>query len=90
MKELNIRPLFDTVIIDPEKEVSENSAGVILPISVKDVPQRGTVMAIGGQVTEFKKGDTVLYARYSENKLDISGSNYLIMRESDIFAIVTE
>ncbi len=89
---VNIKPLADRVLIQPAAAEEKTAGGIIIPDTAKEKPQRGVVIAVGnGKVDEpltVKKGDNVLYGKYSGTEITIEGEDYLIMRESDIFAIV--
>lgn len=89
---LNIRPLADRVLVEPAAAETKTAAGLIIPDNAKEKPQRGTVVAIGtGKKDEpltVKIGDTVLYGKYGGTELKLEGKEYLMMRESDILAII--
>jgi chaperonin GroES len=89
---INVKPLADRVIIEPSPAEEKTTGGIIIPDTAKEKPKKGKVVAAGiGKKDEpvtVKKGDTVLYGQYSGTEIKIDGSDYLIMRESDIFAIV--
>ena len=89
---INVKPLADRVIIDPAPAEEKTAGGIIIPDTAKEKPKTGTVIAAGsGKKAEpvtVKEGDTVLYGQYSGTEIKIDGNDYLIMRESDIFAIV--
>lgn len=94
---MNIRPLYDRVIVKAVDEVTESKGGIIIPDTAKEKPMEGEIIEVGtGRVTEdgvkvnleVKKGDRVLYGKYSGTEVAIAGDEYLIMRESDIFAII--
>lgn len=89
---LSIRPLADRVVIEPAAAEEKTASGLFIPDTAKEKPQRGTVMAVGpgkkDEPTTVKVGDTVLYGKYSGVEIPISGKDYLIMRESDILAVV--
>jgi len=89
---LKITPLADRVIISPDDAEEKTASGIIIPDTAKEKPQKGTIVAIGSGKPEepltVKVGDTVLYGKYSGTDIDIKGDAYLIMRESDIFAII--
>lgn len=89
---VNVTPLHDRVIIKPAAAEEKTSSGLIIPDTAKEKPQRGTVVAAGpGKKDEpvtVKEGDTVLYGKYAGTEIQIDGADYLIMRESDILAIV--
>jgi chaperonin GroES len=91
-KKLNVTPLHDRVIVKPAPAEEKTKGSIIIPDTAKEKPQRGTVVAAGpGKKDEpvtVKVGDTVLYGKYSGTELQIEGLDYLIMRESDILAIV--
>ena len=92
MTKLKIKPLADRVLIEPAAAEEKTAAGIIIPDTAKEKPQKGTVVAVGtGKKDEpmtVKVGDSVLYGKYAGTELTIGGTNYLIMRESDIVAIV--
>ena len=92
MAKLKIRPLADRVLIEPDAAEERTAGGIIIPDTAKEKPQRGKVVAVGtGKKDEpmtVKVGDTVLYGKYAGTELTIGGTNYLIMRESDVVAIV--
>ena len=89
---INVTPLHDRVIIKPAKAEEKTAGGIIIPDTAKEKPQRGTVVAAGpGKKDEpvtVKVGDTVLYGKYAGTEIQIEGDDLLIMRESDILAIV--
>lgn len=89
---LKIKPLADRVLVEPMEAETTTASGIIIPDNAKEKPQKGKVTAIGtGKVDEpltVKVGDTVLYGKYSGTELKLEGKDYLIMRESDILAIL--
>ncbi len=89
---VNIKPLADRVLIESAEAETKTASGIIIPDSAKEKPQQGTVVAVGpGKKDEpltVKVGDTVLYGKYSGTELAHEGKDYLIMKESDIYAIV--
>ncbi len=85
---LNIKPIFDKIIVKADEESNKLPNGLILPQGVKDKPKTGTVIEVGSKITEFKSGDMVMYGEYSANKFTFEGEDLLIMRESDIFAVI--
>jgi chaperonin GroES len=89
---LSIKPLSDRVIVKPAEAEEKTKGGIIIPDTAKEKPQKGTVMAAGpGKKDEpvtVKVGDTVLYGKYAGTEINFEGEDYLIMRESDILAIV--
>ena len=92
MAKLNIRPLADRVLIAPLEAETKTASGIIIPDTAKEKPQKGIVAAVGPGKTDepmtVKEGDTVLYGKYSGTELKLGGKDYLMMRESDILAIV--
>lgn len=92
MSKLNIKPLADRVVIEPSPAEEKTAGGIIIAESAKEKPQRGTVVAAGPGKTDepvtVKVGDSVLYGKYAGTEISLEGSEYLIMRESDILAIV--
>ncbi|OGC79450.1 MAG: co-chaperone GroES [candidate division Zixibacteria bacterium RBG_16_40_9] len=94
---MKIKPLADRLVIRPLEEQEAKKGGIIIPDTAKEKPQQGEVMEIGpGRTTEegkrvtleVKKGDKVLYGKYSGTEVTLNGSEYLILRESDVLAIV--
>ena len=89
---LNITPLADRVLVEPAAAETKTASGLIIPDTAKEKPQKGTVVAVGnGKKDEpliVKVGDTVLYGKYGGTELKLEGTDYLMMRESDILAII--
>ena len=89
---MKFRPLHDRVVVKRVAEEERTAGGIIIPDTAKEKPQRGTVIAAGpGKKDEpvtVKVGDTVLYGKYSGTEIQLDGDDLLIMRESDILAIV--
>ncbi len=87
-----MKPIHDRVLIEPEQAEEKTASGIIIPDTAKEKPQRGKVVAVGtGKKDEpitVKVGDEVLYGKYSGTEITVDGKEYLIMRESDIFAIL--
>lgn len=92
MANVNIKPLGDRVLIEPAEAEKKTASGIIIPDTAKEKPQKGTVVAVGpGKKDEpltVKVGDVVLYGKYAGTEINIDGKDYLIMRESDILAIL--
>jgi chaperonin GroES len=92
-----IKPLSDRVLVRPIEAEEKTSTGIIIPDTAKEKPQRGTVIAAGpGKVENgnkidisVKKGDEILYGKYSGTEVTLEGEEFLIMRESDILGIVS-
>jgi len=91
---INIKPLGDRVVIEPAQAEEKTSSGIIIPDTAKEKPMQGVVLAVGnGKVDEpmtVKVGDTVLFGKYGGTELKINGKDLLMMRESDIFGIITK
>lgn len=94
---MKVQPLADRVLIKPLEEDETSPGGIILPDTAKERPMRGKVMAVGAGKTdddgkrvalELKADDVVLYGKYSGTEIKIDGDDFLIMRESDVLAIV--
>mgnify|MGYP006299577915 FL=1 len=94
---MNIKPLADRVVVKPLEEEETTAGNIIIPDTAKERPQHGEVVAVGpgktsdsGNTVELsvKKGDKVLFGKYSGTEITIDGEDYLIMRESDILAVV--
>lgn len=89
---MKIKPLADRVVVEANKAEEKTASGIYIPDTAKEKPQKGKVVAVGtGKPKEpmtVKVGDTVLYGKYSGTEINVDGTDVLIMRESDIFAIV--
>jgi chaperonin GroES len=89
---VKIKPLADRVLVEPAPAEEKTAGGIIIPDTAKEKPQRGIVVAVGkGKPDEpmtVKVGDKVLYGKYSGTELSFEGSDYLMMKESDILAII--
>jgi len=94
---MNIRPLSDRVVVKPIELEEKKQSGIIIPDTAKEKPQQGEIVAVGpGKISEtgeklkmeVKVGDKVLYGKYSGTEVTIDDKDYLIMRESDIFAVI--
>jgi len=94
---LSLKPLADRVVVEPAPAEDKSAGGIILPDTAQEKPQQGTVVAVGtGKVSDsgnlvemtVKKGDKVLYGKYSGSEVTFDGVDYVIMRESDILAVL--
>jgi|TARA_B110000263_G_scaffold185400_1_gene162988 chaperonin GroES len=94
---LSLKPLSDRVVVEPAAAEEKSSGGIILPDTAQEKPQQGTVVATGpGKVSDsgtlvemsVKSGDKILYGKYSGTEVNVAGTDYIIMRESDILAIM--
>ena len=94
---LSLKPLADRVVVEPAPAEDKSAGGIILPDTAQEKPQQGTVVAVGpGKASDsgiliemtVKKGDKVLYGKYSGSEIALEGTDYIIMRESDILAVL--
>ena len=97
MAKLNLRPLDDRVVVQPQEAESTTAGGIVLPDSAQEKPQRGTIVAVGpGKLLDSGNrgelsvgvGDTVIYGRYGGSDIEVDGQEMKILRESDILAKV--
>ena len=92
MAEVNIKPLADRVLVEAAAAETTTASGIIIPDTAQEKPQKGTVVAVGpgkpGEPLTVKVGDSILYGKYAGTELKHEGKDYMIMRESDIFAII--
>ena len=93
-----VKPLADRVLVEAAPAEETTKGGIIIPDTAKEKPQRGKVIAVGsgrvaddGKVTPLsvKVGDSILYGKYSGTELNLEGKDYMIMRESDIYAVLS-
>ena len=89
---MKIKPLHDRVLVRRVEELTKTSGGIIIPDTAKEKPLKGEVIAVGNGTKDdamvLKKGDQVLYGKYSGTELEVEGEKYLIMRQSDVLAVV--
>ena len=89
---MSIKPLADRVLIKPADAEEKTASGIIIPDSAKEKPLKGEVIAVGKGTKDeemiLKKGDKVLYGKYAGTEIEIDDNNYLIMRQSDVLAII--
>ena len=89
---MNIKPLADRVLVKPAAAEEKTVAGIIIPDTAKEKPLKGEVLAVGNGTKDeemvLKVGDTVLYGKYSGNEVELDGEKYLIMRQSDVLAVL--
>ena len=89
---MSIKPLADRVLVKPAVAEEKSVGGIIIPDTAKEKPLKGEVVAVGGGTKDeemvVKKGDQVLYGKYAGTEIEFDGENYLIMRQSDILAII--
>ena len=89
---INIKPLADRVLIEAASAEEKTTGGIIIPDTAKEKPQKGKVLAVGNGTKDdpitVKVGDNVLYGKYAGTEIALNGSDYIIMREADIFAVI--
>jgi len=89
---MTIRPLADRVLVEPKAAETKTASGIFIPDTAKEKPQEGTVVATGNgkkdEPMELKVGDKVLYGKYSGTEITVEGKDYLMMRQSDILAVL--
>lgn len=89
---MNVKPLADRVLIKPAPAEEKTVGGIIIPDSAKEKPLKGEIIAVGNGTKDeemvVKPGDTVLYGKYAGTELELDGEKYLIMRQSDVLAIL--
>ncbi len=92
MSKVSVKPLADRVLVEAAPAEQKTAGGIIIPDTAKEKPMRGKVIAVGAgkkdEPTTVKPGDTVLYGKYAGTEIQIEGKEYLIMKESDIYAII--
>ena len=89
---MKLKPLADRVLIQPTPAEETTLAGIIIPDSAKEKPLRGTVLSVGNGTKDeemvLKEGDNVLYGKYAGTEIELDGEKYLIMRQTDVLAIL--
>jgi chaperonin GroES len=89
---VKVTPLHDRVIVKPAEKAEKTAGGIIIPDTVQDKPQQGEVVAVGsGRKDEpltVKVGDLVLFGKYGGTEIELDGDKFLLLKESDIFAII--
>ena len=89
---MNIRPLVDRVLVEPTAAEEVTMSGIIIPDSAKEKPLKGKVLAVGNgtkdEPMQLKAGDNVLYGKYAGTEIELEGTKYLMMRQSDVLAII--
>ena len=94
---IKIKPLADRVVVQPLEETEQKKGSIIIPDTAKEKPQQGKIVAVGpGSISdngervacEVKKGDIVLYGKYAGTEVNVGGDDFLILRESDVLAIL--
>ena len=91
---MNIKPLADRVLVSPVAAEEVTASGIIIPDSAKEKPLKGKVLATGAGTKDeemvLKAGDTVIFGKYAGTEIEFEGEKYLIMRQSDVLAVVAE
>ncbi|HPS23965.1 MAG: co-chaperone GroES [Bacteroidales bacterium] len=89
---MKIKPLADRVVVQPQEAETKTASGLFIPDTAKEKPQRGKVVAVGSgkkdEPMELKEGDIVLYGKYAGTEINVDGTDYLIMRQSDVLAVI--
>ncbi|MCH5229831.1 MAG: co-chaperone GroES [Muribaculaceae bacterium] len=89
---MNLKPLADRVLIQPTAAEEVTMSGIIIPDSAKEKPLKGKILAVGKGTKDeemvLKEGDEVLYGKYAGTEIEFEGVKYLIMRQSDVFAVI--
>jgi chaperonin GroES len=92
MSQVKIKPLADRVLVEPKEAEEKTASGIYIPDTAKEKPQKGTVVAVGPgtkDVTmEVKVKDVVLYGKYAGTEINVDGKDYLMMKQSDILAVI--
>jgi chaperonin GroES len=92
--DVSVKPLADRVLVKPAEAETTTKSGILIPDTAKEKPMKGVVVAVGpgkkDEPTTVKAGDEVLYGKYSGTEINVDGNDYLIMRESDILAVVNK
>jgi len=92
MADVKLKPLADRVLIEPKEAETKTASGIFIPDTAREKPQQGKVVAVGPGIKdekmEVKVGDLVLYGKYSGTEITVDGKDYMIMKQSDILAIV--
>jgi len=83
-----IKPLGDRVLLKRVEALEKTKSGIFLPDTAKEKPEQGLVTAVGANVKEVKKGDTVLFSKYSPTEVKVDNEDYLIVKEEDILAVI--
>jgi len=92
MATVNVKPLGDRVLVEPQEAEVKTASGIIIPDSAQEKPQKGKILAVGAGTKdvemEVKVGDMVLYGKYAGTEIKLDDKAYLIMRQSDILAVI--
>ncbi|MDO4367442.1 MAG: co-chaperone GroES [Bacteroidales bacterium] len=90
---MNVKPLADRILIEPKEAETKTASGLFIPDTAKEKPQEGKVIAVGpgkkDEPMEVKAGDVVLYGKYAGTEINVDGKAYMIMRQSDVLAVLS-
>ena len=90
---MNVKPLADRILIEPKEAETKTASGLFIPDTAKEKPQEGKVIAVGpgkkDEPMEVRAGDVVLYGKYAGTEINVDGKAYMIMRQSDILAVLS-
>ena len=90
---MNVTPLADRILIEPKEAETKTASGLFIPDTAKEKPQEGKVIAVGpgkkDEPMEVKAGDVVLYGKYAGTEINVDGKAYMIMRQSDVLAVLS-
>ena len=90
---MNVKPLADRILIEPKEAETKTASGLFIPDTAKEKPQEGKVIAVGpgkkDEPMEVKPGDVVLYGKYAGTEINVDGKAYMIMRQSDVLAVLS-
>lgn len=84
---MKFKPLKDRVFVSYSEEMEKTAGGIYIPDAAKEKPQRGKIEAVGGEVKNIKVGDVILFDKYSGSKINMDGTDYLIVKEEDILGV---
>lgn len=84
-----LKPLADKVVIERTEAETKTASGIVLPDTAKEKPEIGKVIEVGKDVKEIKKGDRVVFGKYSPSEIKIEGTEFLIVKEEDVLAVIS-
>lgn len=84
---INFKPLKDRVLVSYSEELEKSAGGIYIPDAAKEKPQKGKIESVGSEVKSVKSGDQVLFDKYSGSKININGTDYLILKEEDVLGV---
>ncbi len=86
-QKIRFKPLKDRVFVSFSEEMDKSAGGIYIPDAAKEKPQKGKIEGVGGEVKLVKTGDLILFDKYSGSKINIDGTDYLILKEEDILGL---